>query len=246
MSYRQKILLISILLVSSVALPTFYWIRDYVIGKGELINSAVLSQYSSFMGMVIAFWGLVLNLILVTIAYKAFKNYDVKKGFHSSQLNVVSDLANSLGKSEIANMCCETMISPKKTKHRVKTGFQFPFLQIMLDFNYDKFEKFYIKGNNIEIVMPFLKFRSHPLLPKQIAQCLWELYAPLEYQIAAQEKELPENYVVFYGKAPEDDFSKEWLFLYSEDPKQYVKNITELRESIRSWFKDYGADEINL
>jgi hypothetical protein len=229
-----------------MVLPTFFWIRDYAIGKGELINSTVLSQYSSFMEMVIAFWGLLLNLILVAIAYKAFKNYDVKKEFHSGQLNVMSELANSLGRSEIANMLYETKISPQNTKHKISTGFTFPFLQIMLGYDYEKFEKFYIKGNNIEIAMPFLKFRSHPLLPKKIAELLWGLYAPLQYQLAVQNSELPENYVVFYGKTPEDDVSKEWLFLYSENPKEHIKNITELRDSIRSWFKDYGAEESNL
>jgi uncharacterized membrane protein len=73
--------LAAIIILVSLIIPTIIWIRDFYTGFSNKIDSGRLSEFAIFQTFIISFWGLLFNVILVVIAYKAFKNFDVKKQF---------------------------------------------------------------------------------------------------------------------------------------------------------------------
>ena len=178
------ILLLGLAVIVSLLIPTLFWIKHYYSNSCDLIDFTVLSELSTFLSFVLVFWGLVLNGILVFIAYKAFKNFDVKKQFHNKQLEVVSELATNISDSKLSNICYKVSIGPDGKEHQIATGFTFSFLEIALGFDYSKFDMIIVRSNNIENTFPFLKLKNHPMLPKSIAIELGKLYRPLQYSFA--------------------------------------------------------------
>ena len=247
MKDRRLHILLIVLFLISISIPGWLWIRDYVINHGRNIDSSTLSDFATFQSFVIAFWGLILNLVLVIIAYKIFQNFDVKKQFHNKQLEVVSELATAISSTELSNMLYETKTDPKGKDHLIATGFTLSFFEISLGFNYEKFDLMCIKSNNIENTFPFLRWRNHPLLPKKISSELNKLYRPLQYSFSLQDKDLPKNYIMLYSKTiDKDDYSKDWIYEYYKTPSVFTKDCKKLRQEIIDWYKNYGADDLNI
>ncbi|MEJ4089054.1 hypothetical protein [Galbibacter orientalis] len=244
------ILILSCFLIGfSLIVPLLFWIKDYFISINSPINSTVLSEFASFQGLIIAFWGLIINAILVFLAYKAFKNFDVKKQFHNKQLEIVSELATSISSLEISNMMYEMTPSPSGKEHQIITGFTFSFFEIGLGFNYSKFDLICVRGNNIENTFPFLKFKNHPLLPKSISNELKKLYRPLQYSFSVSKEDLKtRSYVLLYHdkKVDSDDLSAGWTYAFYKNPSDFNKDVASLRKSIIEWYKEYGADNLNI
>lgn len=234
----------------SLIIPVFYWIRDYYINLSSLINSSVLSELAIFLTFVLAFWGLALNGILVYIAYKAFKNFDVKKQFHNKQLEVVSQLATEISGTKLTNMSYRLSVDTNGKEHQIATGFTFNFFEIALGFDYSKFDMIVVRSNNIENTFPFLKFKNHPMLPKSIASELEKLYRPHQYSFTMSEKDLPKNYILLFREKPEtkkeEDFSHSWIYKLYDSPTEFNKDALTLRNSITDWLNDYGADNLNF
>lgn len=246
------ILILGLAIIVSLLIPTLFWIKDYYSNSYDLIDSTVLSELSTFLSFILVFWGLVLNAILVFIAYKAFKNFDVKKQFHNKQLEVVSELATNISDSKLSNMTYKVSIDPNGKEHQIATGFTFNFFEIALGFDYSKFDMIVVRSNNIENTFPFLKFKNHPMLPKSIAIELGKLYRPLQYSFALNEKDIPKNYVVLYQEVKsrntekEEDYSQSWTYKLYDNPKEFNKDVLSLRNSIIDWLNDYGADNLNF
>ena len=175
------------LIILSFAIPTILWIRDYFTNFKDSIDSSILTEFSTFQSFIISFWSLIFNIILVIIAYKAFKNFDVKKQFHNKQLDIVSELATSISSTVLSNMMYHMSTDPNGKKHQIATGFTFSFFEIGLGFDYSKFNLMCVKSNNIENTFPFLKYKNHPLLPKSISEELNKIYRPLQYQLTVNK-----------------------------------------------------------
>lgn len=247
MKDRRLHIVLAILFIISISIPIWLWIRDYGLNRGKNIDSSILSEFATFQSFIIGFWALILNLILVIIAYRAFQNFDVKKQFHNKQLDIVSNLASEISSLELSNMFYETKTDPKGNDHLIATGYTFSFFEIALGFKYDKCDLMCVKTNNIENTFPFLRFRNHPLLPKKISKKLDKLYRPLQYSFTIQEKDMPKNYVVIYSKAiDKDDYSKDWTYEFYKQPKDFSKDCMELRGEIIDWYKKFGADDLNI
>lgn len=244
----KKVHIILVLLFAvSFLIPIWLWLKDYGFDRGKNIDSSVLSEFATFQSLVIAFWGLIINVILVIIAYRAFENFDVKKQFHNKQLDVVSELSSEIRSTQLSNMFYETKTNSNGKDHLIATGFTLSFFEIALAFNYDKMDLMCVKTNNIENTFPFLSFRNHPLLPKKISEKLNKLYRPLQYSISIQEQDLPKNYVVLYSKEiDKNDYSRDWTYEFYKVPKDFSKDCLELRKEIIKWYEKFGADDLNI
>lgn len=242
-----KVLIGIFLLLLSLIIPAYLW-SEYISRNNSDINySEFISQYTPFAIFIISFWGVVLNFILVFIAYKAFKNFEIKKKFHSDQLDVMSALVTSLGNSELSNMIYRTTEAPNGERVKVSAGFTFSLIDIVSGFDYRSLDMVCMRSNNMENIFPFLRYRSHPILPVEIARHLKKIYQPISYKLTLSEDQLPENYVVFYSNnLDEDDFSKAWVFDLYDSPNKFHDDFEGLIKEISVWFKKYGVDDINL
>jgi hypothetical protein len=249
MTKRNNLLLLvlAVIFVASLAIPTVVWLRDFFTGFENKIDSNKLSDYATFQTFIISVWGLVINSILVVLAYRAFKNFGVKEQFHNRQLALVTELTTEMSSLILSNMMYNTSTDPQGKEHIISTGYTLSFFEISLWFDYQKFNLMCVRSNNIENTFPFLKHRNNPILPSSIAKQLEKLYRPLQYSMTVQKDELPKNYVLLYYKnIDRDDFSKDWLYKYYDNPDDFSKDCKALRTSIIEWFKDYGADDINI
>ena len=247
MKDKKLSILFIVALLLSLCLPTILWIKDYFIGIDQRINSAVISEYATLQGTIIGFFSLILNFALVIIAYKAFKNFDVKKQFHNKQLEIVSELSTAISSAELSNMFYKGSTAPNGEVHQIMTGYTLSFYEIALAFDYSKFELICVRSSNIENTFPFLKYRRNPLLPKRIAKALDKLYRPLQYSITVKPEKLKMDYVLLYTKhIDKDDISKDWKFEIYKTPAQFTEDAANLRSAIIEWFKEYGADDLNI
>ena len=246
MKNKKWFIILIVLIVISLIVPTWLWLRDYYTKLNDKISGNILSDYATFQTFILTFWGLIFNLLLVIIAYKAFKNFDVKKQFHNKQLDVVSELSTIMNSMELSNMMYETLVDPYGNHHQISTGHTLGFFNIAA-INYTKFELMCVKSKNIENTFPFLRYVNHPLLPKTISEQLKKLYRPLPYYRALEEKNLPPNYVVLYSdNIKKEDFSKDMIYEFYKKPSDFSKDCMELRKSIMEWFKKYGAEDLNI
>jgi hypothetical protein len=206
----------------SLAIPTLIWIRDFYTGFNNKIDSSKLSDFATFQTFILSFWGLLFNIVLVVIAYKAFKNFGVKEQFHNKQLTLVTELATEISSTVLSNMMYETKTAPNGKDHLIATGFTLSFFEISLGFDYKKFELMCVTTNNIENTFPFLKYRKNPVLPPNIARQLDKLYRPLQYSLTIQKDDLPKNYIMLYAKnVAEDDYSKDWIYSFYDTPSDF-------------------------
>lgn len=243
----KQIILITIIILSGIIIPSMLYFNNFYTKIEDSIDSQKLSEFATFQSFIISLWGLVLNIILVILAYKAFKNFDVKKQFHNKQLELVSNLATDISSTILSNMLYETKTDPNGKEHQIATGFTLSFFEISIGFNYSKFESIYVSSNNIENCFPFLKHRKNPLLPKSIAVELNKLYRPLQYSLAVKKDKLPKNYIKLYSKNIDDeDYSKTWLYELYKSPAQFNEDSLAIRKSITDWFKEYGAEDLNI
>ena len=231
----------------TLTVPTAIWLRDFYTGFDNKIDSDKLSDYATFQTFIISFWGLISNLILVWIAYKAFKNFGVKEQFHNKQLTLVTELATEISSTVLSNMMYYTSTDPNGKDHLIATGYTLSFFEISLGFDYKKANLMCVRSNNIENTFPFLKHRNNPVSPPSIAKQLNKLYRPLQYSFAIPKDDLPKNYVFLYSKdVAEDDYSKDWIYKFYDNPTDFTNDSKALRTSIIDWFKEYGADDINI
>lgn len=94
--YWKFILAITIILAIIIFIPSRLWYIDYHGGSSAKIDSNILSQYGSFISAIVAVIGLIINLVLVKIAYDGFRNYDVKKQVLAAQWKLVVNLIDKL------------------------------------------------------------------------------------------------------------------------------------------------------
>jgi len=243
---NNKSIIIWVITLIIIFLPIYLWWKYYLICKKSLINSTILSSFESFQNLVVDFWSLILNIILVCIAYKAFKNFDVKKQFHNKQLDIVSELAALISSMEFyLNLYTLTPKESSDNPHSLY-GVNTSFFDITVGYNTSKYELICIRGNNLENTLPFLKFRYHPLLPKSIADDLKNLCK--EFNRVENDELNTKNYVLLentkrqYKKEPTGHIK----YTFYETTSNLKKDISNLRKSIMDWYEKYGADNLNI
>lgn len=245
-SFNLIYVAVGIILVSLI-IPTIIWLRDFYIDFDSKIDTAILSDYAAFQMFVISFWGLILNLILVWIGYKAFKNFDVKKQFLNKQLTLVTELAAEITSTTLSISIYKTVKNEYEEEAvRVVTSFTLSFFEMSLGLNLQNIDLICIRGNNIENLLPFLRHRNNPVLPSLIAEKLKKLHKYFFLGINVLEEELPKTYAILYSKnSVEDNYSK-ILYKYYDNPSGFRADSEDLRLSIINWLKEFGADDINI
>ena len=194
----------------------------------------------------LSFWSLLINIILVYIAYKAFSNFDIKKQFHNKQLEIVSELTTSISNVELSIMFYEAFLYKTGDKQYSAAGYTLSFYEIVFGLSYNSFEMIYVKSNNIEEVFSFLKFRNHPLLPKKISLALNKLYRPLQYSPSVDKNDFPKKYFTLtQPNKIEEDNSSIYTYKY-KTPTDFIRDCKNLREAIIDWYKVYGANDLNI
>ena len=243
---KNKLIAAFFLIGASFLFPSYLWVRDYVIDKGSVVDSEVASQFASVIGAIVAFWSLGLNVVLVYIAYKAFENFDVKKQYHNSQLEVMSQLAREMAEFEFSVMFYWPSVDPLGKEHSVSEGWTFNFFSI-ISFEYRSDQVLYGQSRNMENFMPFLKYRSHPLVPRNIANILFEIYVPFHYMVGTTHDNAMDDYrAVFYSRTTDNELFKDSLHEISGNAAEYIANGRKLQASMKEWFEKYGADDVNL
>ncbi len=245
---RRYFIILILTVVISLFIPIALWSSSYFTNFSDKINSPVLADLATFLALIISFWGFILNIVLVILAYKAFKNFDVKKQFLNKQLEVVADLASSINDLELSNMLYWTSTDPDGKDHLLAEGYTLEFFEIAFRFKYQDFERIFVKGNNIEKTFPFLRFKNHPMLPKTISKSLIKFYRPLNYTLATPKKKLPKKYVVLYEEKPKtgEDYTADLYYEIYSKPNEFKEDAIELRNSIINWLKEYGAKDVNF
>lgn len=243
----KQIIFGTILIISGITIPAYIYLNSFYTKIEDQIDSQKLSEFATFQSFIISLWSLIVNIILVVLAYKAFKNFDVKKQYHNKQLELISNLAIDISSTVLSNMLYETKTDPTGEDHLIATGFTLSFFEISIGFDYSKFDSIYVLSNNIENTFPFLRYRKNPILPKSIAIELNKLYRPLQYNRAVKKEFLPKNYIKLYSNNIDDsDISKTWLYEFYKSPNDFQKDSLALRKSIVDWFKEYGAEDLNI
>ena len=165
---------LGILFLLSLILPA-------MISDGDNFNT--LADYATFHTYILSIWGLLLNIYLVYIAFKAYQNFDVKKQYHNKQLDVVTNLSNEISSTILSNMMHLTIEKETGEESTALTGLTYSVFEMAL-LNYSKYDLMCVRGNNIENTFPFLKYRKNPILPKSIARQLNKLYRPFQYSFS--------------------------------------------------------------
>lgn len=104
----------------------------------------------------------IISLLTLFIAWRIYKNFDIKKSFLGQQLKVVFDLSN-----ELHNFGLPTLFVGGGTASNYPRFFYF--------FNQQGIEgygKIYFSNIPPIEIFPFIKFMHNPLLPKPIAEII--------------------------------------------------------------------------
>jgi len=259
---KPKYITISIIIFFClIALPTYLWMRDYNYSFRGKIDGQVLSNYFSGLSAVIAFASLTISFVLLNVAIKAAKNFDVKKQFHNKQFELVCQLAQEILDTKLSFGYYQKSDRKNSKYTHNKTGYAITFYMLGGYIKARQIDSVYLR-NSIDEVLPFLRYRFNPLIPKVISAALTRLAQgkvdhanspsfPEESLEGADLEELffkkPDNYVslaVYDLITPvvED----KWAGLYYTDAVAIQKDADDIRETLLKWFKAYGADDINI
>lgn len=232
-------------LLFSIIIPSVLWAKAYYVSTSSYIDSRILSEFAIFLTFVIAFFSLLLNLVLVYIAYKAAVNFDVKKEFHKSQFFVVSELSNEVWSTELQVGIYDTIYKDGKIiDEGVKTNV-ISFLRIPAYF-YDEqitCKEIIYPTKDVEAIFPFLKYSRHPLLPEDIAKELDKLNENLPFSASIKESQMLGSFVINNEKF--NKFKNSLYYKSKFNTKEFSEIVTSIKDAIELWLKRYGVTELN-
>jgi len=195
--------------------------------------------------------GPALSIVTLFLAWKIYKNFDVKKQYLNQQLLIVNKLASDIASNEVYfTFYLRAQPPPNYSGNqdlpRSITGYRLDFFSSTMATDVEKFPKVFVQGRYITEVFPFLDYRNNPLLPSKIAKCLRELYYPLEYTLSISDDDLPDNYITLSPiERKNNDPLSSFLYPY-QDSKDLKQKSENLRKEIIEWLKTYGAEDINF
>lgn len=108
-----------------------------------------------------------------------------------------------------------------------------------------EYEKVYIYTNNINELLPFLEYKSNPLVPSKIAGHLNDLYMAVEYSLPVSKDESFDNYILLSIKATKEEGTTKYMYFY-KTRTEFNEQVENLRQEIINWLRKYGAEDINL
>lgn len=199
--------------------------------------------------------GFLVSILTLVLAWKIYKNFDVKKQYLNKQLNVVTELSSELSKAKVCvSFYLKIPDSVQTPQKQVLTQFDdLDFFSLTNEFN-PGYKRVLIKARSIHQIFPFIDYSLNPILPSSIAIKLKSLNKYLEYSSAVNADAISDSYVVL-SQATKYIIStayKNSEVVLPEFTYEY-KNIQELKEEIIAlrreiveWLKKYGAEDINF
>lgn len=243
-----------------VSVPTYLWMRDYNFSLQRKIDSAVLSNYFSSLSAILSFSSLTISFILLNVAIKAARNFDVKKQFHNKQFQVVCDLAQEILNTKVKLRYYHKSKLDGSNAKQIRTGYLINFY-LFPDFLKDKQIFSVYKATDIDEIIPFLRYRYNPLTPKVISTALGNLSdnlikKPLIYDapdeimenldISAYIGARPDEYMLLLPNIDDANIFEDWSDIYFDDQEMFRLNCENVRQALLKWFKVYGAEDINI
>lgn len=185
------------------------------------------------------------------IAWKIYKNFDVKKQYLNQQLSAVNELASAISKTQVRFSFYYKGKPPES-----EPDWEVPYAHSSYPLNFfsptnfwdtKKYPKVFIRGNYLNQVFPFIEYRHNPLLPSKIANRLNDLYESIEYTLPIQEQDMPNHYILLSAIGLSKDEYSMAGHIYKYKDSVALKNEAEyLRKEIIDWLKDYGAEDVNF
>ena len=176
---------------------------------------------------------LISGLILL-LAYKIYKNFDIKKSFLKEQLKTVCELSNQL-----YDFGLPTRLISGGTASNYPRFFKFFDQQ-----GVDTYQNIYFTTHRVDDILPLINYQHNILTPKSIAEIIKEFDVNI-YQSMADNK-MPDKYILIFPiNENQDKTEKSSFYFYMEYEKFYTLSV-KLVKAITNWLTEYGAKEINL
>lgn len=215
----------------SLCIPYYIFYSDT-----SKITDYKISDLSTFSSAIISFWALVINLIIVFFAYKAYKLLTVKESFYSKQLETVIKLIDEISK---------TKIEIEQNLYTSSIDSQFHFFTLNNLEYFKKVDKILIKKETISELLPFLKFEDNPFLPITIAKKIKELN-----KIKSQPSWIGNiKFDKFLKLDNKDIYSNYEEGIYLEilvSPLEFQLRSKEIEIEIIRWLEKYDIKELNI
>ena len=185
------------------------------------------------------------------LAYKIWKNYDIKKHFVKRQLDTVFELYNDITKAQIKIELKDdnyTDILFKNKKLTVKLSNIINMLGNMEMQRYLNTTPLYVDLFIISTDMPYMKYIENPFLPQPIVNQLRGLWGGFKYVnelpttgkyvvISNADESLKPNWKPLYGKVDSETY---------DSFKNYVTQLLSVKKSVQIWLKQFGVQDMNL
>ena len=188
------------------------------------------------------YWNIITSGVTVLIsigtlllAWRIYKNFDVKKSFLNEQLKLICELSNSIYSTGIpANFAS----SGNCTTNRRLISF-------VKDYPKDeRYKSLYLTTPFVEDVLPFLTYRHNMLLPSNMTALLQQ-FDVIEYK-RVLPSELPSFYCIIYHYNENGEQGKRETLYYFMEFERFEELTKKLLMAIAEWLKKYGAKDINL
>jgi len=225
---------------------------DVVFNTGEQYYSSVPKSFDwqSFIQTLMACSITALGFIL---AYRIYKNRDVKKTITLKQVEAVSMLAWEIEKSEINVLA---LVDGRQYKWRIPFFFLVNEMRENKNLSYYKTKQI-IFTEGIRSRMTFSKFYHHPFCPSSIAEEIGKLYY-FRYEYRKKENIITDNdFVIVYHEDEDSKISYRELLknieaekLYTSEHLQSIENylnqIQRIKIAIAEWLRQFNIDSLNL
>ncbi|MES2112719.1 MAG: hypothetical protein V4577_28465 [Bacteroidota bacterium] len=256
----KQIWISTIVFALLILLPTLLWMRDYHFSVFSKIDGPVLNNYFSALSVIVSFSPLLIGFVLLNVAIKAAKNFDVKKQFHNKQFEQVCGLAQEILDTKIKVAIYQKSEANVNYGYN-KTGYAITFYSLGDFIKSRIIESAYLESR-IDDILPFLRYRYNPLIPKIISSALFKLEkeafnSPVHLEpsdeilenidFASYFGRRPDNYIVIGTYSPEAQIvENSWTSPYFNNISDLRENADNIRSVLLAWFKVYGADDINI
>jgi hypothetical protein len=191
------------------------------------------------------------------LAYRIYRNFDIKKTHINKQLSVILSLVEEINNTQIqvgfySKIPTEILLElPEQVRPQNKEDAVFDswyyslFLIASGNIGYQQ-QDVYI-SSDIMNVLPFLHYMNNPLLPSKIADKLHKFYSPFNnlgsFEFAS------DKYVVLSSTNKHENVRK---FQYPsmidtyKNWDNFIICARELKKEIKDWLETYGSKDINF
>src|ERR1035438_7792039 len=177
--------------------------------------------------------GFIISILTLILAWRIYKNFDIKKSFINEQLKVVCALSNDLYKLGLNT----NLLSAGRASRYFRF---FDFFD--RNENDKKYSEIYFSTFYTNEVLPFIEYRHNLLLPKNISEVIEQF--DIKSTKPTVEKDLPQSYTFIFSQNHENN-EDIYCYLYM-DYDEFYDLTKRLIKEITKWLNDFGATDINF